>query len=180
MPTGGRLGERAPRVMASENMEGIEATRARFRPKRITTLFVGESAWSSGVFFYHGNTAMTRNMRSAVEGALGESGDFLECFKSYGWYLDDLVLTPVNDLKKSERNSKCWEAQTSLADRIAEYQPLAIVSLLLTIRHIVGTAAIMARCNAPRFAVPFPGMGQQTRFQTEMARIIPMLPRLTA
>jgi len=34
--------------------------------------------------------------------------------------------------------------------------------------------------EAPRFAVPFPGMGNQKRFKDEMARIIPKLPRLTA
>jgi hypothetical protein len=27
--------------------------------------------------------------------------------------------------------------------------------------------------------VPFPGMGQQTRFHNEMQRILPLLPRLT-
>src|SRR5229473_704723 len=48
----------------SHNMEAVEATRARFRPERITTLFVGESA--------------------------PDSGDFFTRFKAYGWYLDDL------------------------------------------------------------------------------------------
>jgi hypothetical protein len=70
---------------------------------------------------------MTRHMRRAVESALGASSNFLESFKAYGWYLDDLVLTPVNQLTRSQ-----WlSAQNNLADRIAEYQPLAIVSLLL-------------------------------------------------
>jgi hypothetical protein len=166
-------------VMTNENMEVIEATRARYRPERITTLFVGESAPASGDFFYSsGNTAMLQHMRSAVEDALGKSSDFLGRFKAYGWYLDDLVLTPVNDLTKPpERKAKCLEAQNSLADRIAEYQPLAIVSLLLSIQKIVGAAAKKAGSDAPPFAVPFPGMGHQTRFKTEMARIIPGLPR---
>ena len=34
-------------------MEPVEVTCARYRPDRITTLFVGESAPSSGAFFYH-------------------------------------------------------------------------------------------------------------------------------
>src|SRR5271169_4155676 len=121
------------------NMEAMEATRAKFHPERITTLFVGESAPASGDFFYSsGNTAMLQHMRSAVEDALGKGSDFLERFKAYGWYLDDLVLTPVNDLTKpSERKAKCLQAQNSLADRIAEYQPRAILSLLLSIQKIV-------------------------------------------
>jgi hypothetical protein len=158
-------------------MEGVEATRARFRPERIATLFVGESAPAGGDFFYYGNSGMTRYMRRAMESALGESSDFLERFKSYGWYLDDLVLTPVNDLTKSEREAKCRDALSSLATRIEEYRPQAIVSLLFKIKNIVDAAATMARCNAPRFAVPFPGNGQQTRFHAAMVSIVPKLPR---
>jgi hypothetical protein len=49
--------------------------------------------------------------------------------------------------------------QNSLENRIAEYQPLAIVSLLLSIEHIVEAAAIAAGSRVPRFGVPFPGSG---------------------
>jgi hypothetical protein len=152
-------------------MEAIEVTRARFRPKRIITLFVGESAPASGDFFYSsGNTAMLKHMKSAVEDALGQGGNFLERFKAYGWYLHDLVLTPVKLTKPSERKAKCLEAQNGLANRIAEYQPHAIVSLLLSIQKIVGAAPNKADSEATRFAVPFPGMGHQWRFRAEMAR----------
>lgn len=158
------------------NMEDVEAIRKHYRPARIMTLFVGKSAPASGAFFYRGNTAMLRNMRSAMGMASVESGDFLERFKAYGWYLDDLVLEPVNQLTKSERKAKWRAAQNSLAERIAEYQPLAIVSLLLGIKDIVKAAA---GSGAHFYAVPFPGMGQQSRFHAEMARIIPELPSLT-
>jgi hypothetical protein len=148
-------------VTSEKNMEAVEAARAKFRPERITTLFVGESAPSSGDFFYYGNSAMTRHMQSAVQHSLGGGGgDFLEGFKAYGWYLDDLVLTPVNNLTKSERRAKCLAAQKSLADRIVKYRPLAIVSLLRSIESIVNAAANAADSDAPRFAVPFPGVGQ--------------------
>jgi hypothetical protein len=162
----------------SHNLEVVEAARTRFRPERITTLFVGESAPASGDFFYFGNTALQRHMQRAVEDALGKGDNFLERFKTYGWYLDDLVLTPVNQLTKSERNAKCLAAQDSLAARIAEYRPLAIVSLLISVKSIVDAAAIAAGSTAPRFAVPFPGMGQQARFKIAIAQIVPALPRL--
>jgi hypothetical protein len=72
-------------------------------------------------------------MQRAVETALGESrcSNFLDRFKAYGWYLDDLVLKPVNNLKRSQRMAECRGAQNSLKDRIVEYRPLAIVSLVL-------------------------------------------------
>ena len=162
----------------SDNMEAVEAARARFRPAKITTLFVGESAPVSGDFFYYGNNAMLTHVQRAVDQALGGSDDFLQRFKAYGWYLDDLVLTPVNHLTKRDREAKNRDAQNSLSARIAEYQPLAIVSLMLGIKTIVDAAAIAAGNHAPRFAVPFPGMGQQARFQTAMAEIIPALARL--
>jgi hypothetical protein len=164
--------------MVNDKMEAVEAVRARYRPDQIKTLFVGESAPYSGDFFYCGDNAMLHHMQRAVEMALGESSDFLKSFKAYGWYLDDLVLTPVNHLTKSQREAECLGAQKSLADRIAVYRPEAIVSLLISIKPFVDAAAIAAGSNAPRYAVPFPGMGQQARFQTAMASIIPKLPRL--
>jgi hypothetical protein len=169
--------------MVNDDRESVEAIRERYRPERIKTLFVGESPPYSGAFFYCGGNAMLTHMQRAVEVALsvafGESGNFLKCFKAYGWYLDDLVLTPVNNLTKSQRNAKCRDAQKCLAGRIAAYRPEAIVSLLIRIKPFVDGAAIKAHSNAPRYAVPFPGMGQQERFQARMACIIPKLPRLT-
>ena len=83
----------------TKQSDPIEAVRAKFRPERIVTLFVGESAPNGGGFFYLGNTAMARNMDRAMgDAGLSGNGDFLERFKAYGWYLDDLVLAPVNDL----------------------------------------------------------------------------------
>ena len=156
-----------------------ETIRAQFRPERVLTLFVGESAPHSGAFFYSGDTQMLRSIRRAVEEVLGKSDDFLETFKAYGWFLDDLVLTPVNHIKeKSLRRAKCLEAQGSLATRIAAYQPKAIVSLLKSIEPFVNTAADAAGSDAPRYVVPFPGMGQQSRFKNAMASLIPKLPRL--
>jgi hypothetical protein len=38
-----------------------EAVRARYRPPRITTLFVGESPPASGKFFHAGNTVLARH-----------------------------------------------------------------------------------------------------------------------
>jgi hypothetical protein len=163
----------------SHNLELVEATRTRFRPERITTLFVGESAPDGGDFFYFGGNAMLRDMQRAVEQSLGEGGDILARFKDFGWYLDDLVLTPVDKLPPPERIAKCRDAQQSLAARIAEYRPLAIVSLLKRIEKNVDAAAVAAGSDSPRFAVPFSRFGNLPVFLAEMARIIPILPRLS-
>ena len=116
-------------------------------------------------------------MQRATESVLGGTGDYLDRFKAYGWFLDDLVLTPVDNLPSKERSVLCRGAQNSLAERIAEYRPLAIVSLLIGISKIVDAAALAAGSHAPLFRVPFPGNGQQKRFHEKITAIIPALPR---
>jgi hypothetical protein len=93
----------------------VEETRSAFRPDKITTLFVGESAPASGDFFYYGTSGMTRYLRQSVEDAFGPTDNFLASFKGFGWYLDDLVLTPVDKLGKPERIAACRAAQPSSA-----------------------------------------------------------------
>jgi hypothetical protein len=51
----------------SHDLEVVEATRARFRPDRITTLFVGESDPDGGDFFYFGGNAMLHHTQRAIE-----------------------------------------------------------------------------------------------------------------
>jgi hypothetical protein len=57
---------------------------------------------------------MSLYMQRATEAVLGTSGNFLDRFKAYGWYLDDLVLRPVDNLGKPQRRVECLGAQNSL------------------------------------------------------------------
>ena len=158
-------------------MINIERARADHRPRRITTLFVAESAPVGGTFFYYGNGHLGRYLRRSIEEVLAGDGDFLERFKSYGWYLDDLVQAPVNHLTPRERRAAHLGAAQVLQLRIAEYRPLAIVCLLKSIGAIVRAAASGAGFDGPFFEVPFPGNGQQRRFHLQMIDIVPDLPR---
>jgi hypothetical protein len=119
---------------------------------------------------------MTGYMRRATENVLGPSPDFLAQFKAYGWYLDDLVLTAVDKLPRSSRVAACRAAKDSLAQRIAEYQPEAIVTVVLSIKSIVDAAVISAESTARRYALPFPGMSHQNRFMSELQGLIPNRP----
>jgi len=62
----------------------IETVRASYRPQNISPLFIGESAPSSGEFFYYGGNQLWREMKRAFEASFGPGGDFLERFKAYG------------------------------------------------------------------------------------------------
>jgi hypothetical protein len=157
----------------------IKTVRARYWPRDISTLFIGESAPSSGDFFYYGGNQLWREMKRAVEAAFRPGDDFLERFKAYGWYLDDLVLRPINDLPRVDRKKACLEAQDSLVSRIKEYRPRAIVCLLLGIKPFVKAAAKAAGCNAPFYAVAFP-VRHGRRFGKEIKPIFPLLPKTDA
>ena len=99
-------------------------------------------------------------------------------FKARGWYVDDLVLTPVDQMSYNsrERRAVCAAARDSLAQRIAEYKPQAIVVLQRSIGVDVAAAVAMAGSDAKVYHVRFPGNGQQGNFKKDMEAILPLLP----
>lgn len=129
---------------------------------------------------YFGGTALNRYIQNVIEEAFGPTPDFLATFKGYGWYLDDLVLTPVDKLGPIERRAQCVAARNDLAKRIAEYQPQAFTTFMRGIADDVEAAATRANSIAKRNVVSFPGQGNQARFRAEMKTIIPLLPKLSA
>jgi hypothetical protein len=169
------LGSGWERAMKRFTHDEIENAHAKYLPtNRIKVLFVGESLPSNGSYFYCGDNALLREMRCAVGGPEGDD-DFLKSFMERGWYLDDLVQTPIND--RSELKKKCREARDSLAIRIAKYKPAAIVCLLRRIRDDVEVAALMADSEACCYTVSFPPQHPR-RFREEMKLILPRLERL--
>jgi hypothetical protein len=162
-------------MLRSEQDALIEALRLKYRPPTIYTLFVGESAPASGKFFYRGDSSFTRHMENAFGAAYGISDvPFLTRFKAFGWYLDDLVLTPVDDIKdRKNRRERCFAARVGLAERIADYRPRLVVSLARSIDDDVRTAA----GSVPFRAMSFPGNGHQGKLLSEMVRMRDELPR---
>ena len=153
-------------------MSTFENVRKNFRPGRITTLFVGESAPHGGTFFYNQNSGLFREIRKSFRG----QNRFLEDFKHNGFYLDDLVLEPVNHLSPKDRRSLCSDAVPSFIERLRDYNPKAIVVLLMSIRPWVLDAIRAARLSCPVYCTPYPGFGNQLRFHRTMSEIIPNLP----
>ena len=94
-------------------MESVETDWIPLSSEEILTLFVGDRPFGSDS--YYDNSQLARYMKRAMEaGGLEVGNDFLGRFKAYGWYLDDLVLTPVNDVKGPQRTKKCRDAQEIL------------------------------------------------------------------
>jgi hypothetical protein len=153
-------------------MNRLEELRKSFCPDCITTLFVGESAPKSGRFFYSSNSSLFRAMKQVF----GSQETFLEDFKKKGFYLDDLVLMPINKLQGRKRSKLRQEAIPELAKRLAEYKPKAVVVVMRAILPTVRKAMRTAGISYEPFCVPHPAFGNWTRFSNAMTEIIGDLP----
>jgi hypothetical protein len=162
-----------------------EDIRAQYRPPVIKTLFVGESVPNNGGFFYcppggailnYFQQVIDPNMDVGAENS--PTTQFLRSFKDRGWFLDDLVSTPVDHLPPKQRMAACKNSVSSLAERISEYKPSAVVCILMRIEPQVRQAIILSRIKPSFYALPFPGMGQQLRFIEGFREILPDLPTI--
>lgn len=155
--------------------EDVEPLRANYRPSKIKVLFVGESAPAGGAFFYKQTGQVHRQFRQSLAPHIGESPTFVEAFQQEGFYLDDLVLKPVNWLSRSERTTIQAASAPSLASRLREYDAPLVVAFMKGIAAPV-KAAIAASGTSCQFeVVPFPGNGRQGEFHLAMTAIIPKL-----
>jgi hypothetical protein len=153
-------------------MNHLEKLRKSFGPSPITTLFVGESAPDSGRFFYSSDSSLFHAMKRAF----GNRETFLEDFKKKGFYLDDLVLTPINKLDRRERSRRREEAVPELAKRLVATKPKAVVVVMRAILPKVQQAMRMAGILYEPFCVPHPAFGNWTRFSDAMKEITDDLP----
>jgi hypothetical protein len=162
----------------SKKLNRGSSTFEEFRPPgKISVLFVGESAPHAGTFFYSGGNGMLSHMKAALGFASASDAAFLAQFKSWGWFLDDLVRTPVDQLDDPERKQVCRAAVADLARRIAQYEPEVVIVLLKGIAPQVAEAVRLAGCRPQLHNLPFPGNGWQVVFREQLARLAPSLPR---
>jgi hypothetical protein len=149
-------------------MSNFEELRKSFRPDRITTLFVGESAPDSGRFFYNSDSSLFHAMKKAF----GGQATFLEDFKRNGFYLDDLVLMPVNKMANKERSRLRQISIPEFAGRLNDYRPKAIVIVMRAIKPMVLEAMRMAGFSYEPYCTPHPAFGNWNRFHASMSEII--------
>jgi hypothetical protein len=157
-----------------------ELIREKFRPKEIKTLFIGESVPNNGDFFYDGSNALLTHFKTVIESEFGVTEDFLATFKSYGWFLDDLAMEPVDHLQKNERKQKLRESIPCLEQRIEKYNPQAVVCFLKRIdkfvRKSIDQSGVVLKYEYK--VLPFPGNGWQTKFKDQFKEIVGNLPKL--
>lgn len=163
-----------------ENLADIEALRRQYRPDSIRVLFIGESPPAGGTFFYAANSNLYRHTRDAFARVytLDPGKPFLQRFQTLGCYLDDLCLEPVNHLSNAQRRAKYQEYAPALTDRLRKYQQQALISVKKSIEGQVRQAASRAGLqDRPLYSLPFPAMGHQHRFVSDLAEIVGELIR---
>jgi putative transcriptional regulator len=166
-----------PRAVQTVNpASNAKKLRDHYRPKKIKVLFVGEAPPAGETFFYAGNSHMYRHLRETLQSRLGDPQDFLQAFKDRGYFLDDLVLEPFDQIPPQKRTPILRKNVPLLAQRMTRYQPEIVVTLLKRIGRHVEHAISLAGADVKHYCVPFPGNGQQGNFRREMAEIAPLLP----
>jgi hypothetical protein len=111
---------------------GVADLRDDFRPRKVVTLFVGESSPAQGTHFYKADSNLYRATQAAFAAALGESNvptgvAFLKFFATKGCWLVDLADAPVNNLGATERKAAVDAGIPELAELIAETKPKNVV-----------------------------------------------------
>ena len=161
----------------SDETSGIEDLRAQYRPGRVETLFVGESAPAGGTHFYLANSNLFRATREAFvlafgEAAVSEGPRFLREFQDRGCWLVDLVDRPVNRLSDDERESLVSSGVAGLAQTIEASRPQHVVAVKATIDDEVRSAMEVAGSPADLLALPFPVRQWRSVYVRELAEAL--------
>ena len=137
-----------------------ENLRANYQPDNIRVLFIGESPPASGKFFYCENSTLYY----ATKEAFNNPSNFLIKFQNRGFFIDDLVLFPINRFDDVKRKAVRLDHQDELAARLMKYQPVAVVTVMKGIKSHVDTAIELAGLSVINYALPFP-WSEQYRIQ---------------
>jgi|GEM_PF-788541 len=157
----------------------FESIRLNYRPSEIKVLFVGESRPGGNTFFYTADSNLYQYMKEGFEFFCNRhfycSAEFFKFLMSKGIYLDDLCLEPINYSSSAERNMFRNHYVESLAKRIKEYKPTAIVIVMKGIQKYV-LKAIKYIDNEESvdhvYVTAFPACGQQGKFKIEIQSVL--------
>ena len=162
-------------------VKSIEQLRIEYKPKEVNVLFIGESPPQSGKFFYKEDSILYKYTREVFNLVYKEkyTTEFLEFFKSFGCYLDDLCHYPINNKSDEKRFAFRKQEIPSLATRIKEMQPKAIVIVMQGIEQYVQEAITLSglRISKDRvFTTNFPrNKGNVEIFKSNIMKFLSVL-----
>lgn len=158
-------------------MTDLEAIRAKFRPRVISLLFVGESPPAGGKFFYVESpmTAFTAKAFKEAHGSRVVPDDqqaFLSYFMSCGCYLDDICHQPIDKLTDGKRKRMLEVSVVDFASRLSELKPSVIAVVVKKIEKYARSAVEQAGLKVPVYVLPFPGHGHQNKYMSDLREIL--------
>src|SRR5690606_16628171 len=125
----------------------MQDLRERYRPSRLSLLFVGESPPIGGTFFYAGNSNLFNYTQQAFAQAIGTTVGhgraFLDYFRRVGCYLEGLGVEPVNQLRGAPRRAMHRDGILPLSKRLSTWQD-APHAVLVVGKSVGGSVAVAA------------------------------------
>lgn len=153
-----------------------EELRARYRPRRLKLLLVGESRPAGGTFFYRADSRLFFAVRDAFESAHGPmpAGEaFLAEFQKRGAWLYDLAASPVNRQRGRPRTAAVAQRVGELAQVLEESPGAQVVAIKRDLEAPVRRAMEMAGESGDRLCVlPFPLYQWREVFVTGLAALL--------
>ncbi len=165
-------------VAGSDAESGVAQLRDRYKPRRVITLFIGESSPAQGTHFYRANSNLYRAVQAGFAAGSGEeavpTGDaFLRFFKARGCWLVDLADRPVNQLAGLERRPTVAAGIPVLADLLRETKPKQVVVIKADIAPLVERAIAESGIKAPTvLALRYPLRQWRAVFVRELAAFL--------
>ncbi len=169
-------------------MSRISEAREKYRPENIKLMFIAEAPPSAEErFFYYedltkGDSLFLYVIRSVFPDLKNESvpllrakkAELLKRFMLEGYFLEDAVAFPIlQGTRSRDKISTIERSFTSLNKRIEKYKD--------TTKMVLISSTVFSAINSKmkyreyyvlnKTAIPFPGSGQQKRFEEEIAKI---------
>jgi hypothetical protein len=150
---------------------------AEYRPRRLNTLFVGESSPADS-HFYRADSNVFRAVHAAFAAAMGgavPSGEaFLRSFMARGFWVVDLVDRPLADLNPSDRKAAVKSGVAKLALLLAETKPKHVIAIKADVASSVERAVELAGLRKPPtvLALRYPLRQYRADFVTRLAAFL--------
>jgi hypothetical protein len=157
----------------------LDENQALYKPERVRTLVVCESAKREVFNFYKAYNVLFARTREAFSEAHSRRWnspfDFLSFFKKEGYFVTGLCPDDVRDMNRDERQKEYENALPALVEQLKAYQPQEVIVVLPPLRPFVELA--LRRANVkPKSIVfevlPFPGKGYEENFKTNLVQLV--------
>jgi hypothetical protein len=159
-----------------EPVNNFNDLQQQYKPEKVQVLFIADAPAAGTRFFYRKNSELFKAVKSAFTQVFGEFTDkdaFLNFYRDFGCYLDNICLVPVKYLPPKEQNEERRRGIPSLAERIAEMQPRLIIITMKAIEKYALEAISQSKAESIEkvASIPFP-LGSMTNFNNSISGIV--------